>query len=91
MPSISFHYIPFHSIPLQGSNLFYYNSREIFESDPSKTVKNRPVDVSGYSVAAHNADQPPYLLELLVGALQGAGGAGGGGGGRDVFRTVDAA
>jgi hypothetical protein len=51
---------------IQGSNLFYYNSREIFESDPSKTVKNRPVDLSGYSVAAHNADKPPYLLELLV-------------------------
>ena len=50
---------------LKGSNLFYYISREIFENDPSKTVKNRPVELLGYSVAAHNTDKPPYLLELL--------------------------
>ena len=50
---------------LKGSNLYYYMSREIFEGDPSKTVKNRPVELLGYRCQRLNGAEPPFILDLL--------------------------
>lgn len=49
---------------LKESELYYYKSREDFESDPSKSIKNRPISVVGYQVRSLSNGHPPYIFEL---------------------------
>ena len=52
---------------LQGSDMFYYKSREDFEKDPSLSIKNRPISVSNYVVKrVSQSDSPPYEFILQV-------------------------
>lgn len=32
---------------LQDKNLYYYKTREDFQFDPNKSIKNRPIDLHG--------------------------------------------
>jgi hypothetical protein len=48
--------------------MFYYKSREDFEADPSKSIKNRPIGVSRYVLTKiSEKDRPPFEFELKVG------------------------
>mmetsp|Transcript_27981 Transcript_27981/g.47271 ORF Transcript_27981/g.47271 Transcript_27981/m.47271 type:complete len:408 (+) Transcript_27981:107-1330(+) len=50
---------------LKGSDMFYYKSREDFEADPSKSIKNRPIGVSRYVLKKiSDKDRPPFEFEL---------------------------
>lgn len=50
---------------LKGSDMFYYKSREDFEADPSKSIKNRPIGVSRYVLRKiSEKDRPPFEFEL---------------------------
>lgn len=50
---------------LKGNNMFYYKSREDYERDPTKGLRNRPICLSQYSVKnLSNNDQPPFEFEL---------------------------
>lgn len=50
---------------LKGSDMFYYKSREDFEADPSKSIKNRPIGVSRYVLKKiSEKDRPPFEFEL---------------------------
>ena len=52
---------------LRGSDMFYYNSREDFEMDPSRSIKNRPISISGYGVERlSEKDKPPFEFLLKV-------------------------
>jgi hypothetical protein len=52
---------------LRGSDMFYYKSREDFEMDPSKSIKNRPIGIAGYGVRRlSEKDKPPFEFELKV-------------------------
>ena len=52
---------------MQGSDMFYYKSREDFEADPSKSIKNRPIGVSKYMLRKiSEKDHPPFEFELKV-------------------------
>lgn len=48
---------------LKGSDMYYYKSREDFDADPSKSIKNRPISVSSY-VLRKISDEPPFEFEL---------------------------
>lgn len=52
---------------LKGSDMFYYKSREDFEADPSKSIKNRPIGVSKYVLKQiSEKENPPFEFELKV-------------------------
>jgi hypothetical protein len=47
--------------------MFYYKNREDFESDPSKSIKNRPISIVGYQIFVLSQDgEPPFEFELRV-------------------------
>lgn len=50
---------------LKGSEMFYYKSREDFEADPSKSIKNRPISVARYVLRQiSEKENPPFEFEL---------------------------
>ena len=52
---------------LKGSDMYYYKSREDFETDPSKSIKNRPISVSRYVLRqVSEKENPPFEFELKV-------------------------
>lgn len=50
---------------LQDKNLYYYKTREDFQFDPNKSIKNRPIDLHGYSVSTFVGDSNELHLHLV--------------------------
>jgi hypothetical protein len=62
-----------HYFVLRGSEMFYYKSREAFESNPSSSIKNRPIGISDCVIERlSEKDKPPFefILKVLLTAAQ---------------------
>jgi hypothetical protein len=44
---------------LQDRDLYYYKSREDYQFDPQKSIKNRPIDMTGWVPLSHLASLQP--------------------------------